>query len=63
MVTVVRTHLHMYAPAAFTSCGYYSRVAFILFKSFRSCGYYSRVAFILFKSFGSCGYYSRVASI
>ena len=46
VVTVVRNHLHACARAGFTSCGYYSRAAFISFKSFGLCGYYLRVASI-----------------
>ena len=45
VVTVVRNHSHTCA-AAFTTCGYYWRAAFISFKSFRLCGYYSRAASI-----------------
>ena len=45
-VTVVRNHLHTCARAAFTSRGYYSRAAFISFKSFGLCGYYLRAATI-----------------
>ena len=46
VVTIVRNHLHTCACvcAAFISCGYYSRVVFISFKSFGLCGYYLRAA-------------------
>ena len=47
VVTVVRYHLYTCASVTFTSHGYYSRAAFISFKSFRSCGNYSRAASIL----------------
>ena len=46
VVTVVRNHSHTCMHAVFTSCGYYSRAVFILFKSFRLCSYYLRVATI-----------------
>ena len=45
MVTI-RNHSHTCADAAFTSRGYYSRAAFISFKSFGLCGYYLRAATI-----------------
>ena len=46
VVTVVRNHSYTCAHAAFTSHGYYSRAAFISFKSFGLCSYYSRAATI-----------------
>ena len=42
--TIIRNYSHTWACAMFTS--YYSRAAFILFKSFELCGYYSRAATI-----------------
>ena len=39
---IIRTRVR----ATFTTCGYYSRVAFISSKSFGLCGYYSRAAII-----------------
>ena len=44
VATIVRNHSHTCACAAFISCGYYSRVVFISFKSFGLCGYYLRAA-------------------
>ena len=46
VVTVVGNHSHTCARAAFTSRSYYSRAAFISFKSFGLCDYYSRAASI-----------------
>ena len=46
MVTVVRSHLHMCAHAAFITSSCYSRAVSISFKSFGLCGYYSREASI-----------------
>ena len=46
VVTVVRNHLYMCAHAVLTSRGYYSRLAFISFKSFKLCDYCSRAVSI-----------------
>ena len=46
VVTIIRNHSHTCACVAFTSRGYYSRTAFISFKSFGLCSYYLRAASI-----------------
>ena len=46
VVTAVRNDLHMCPCTAFNSRVYYSRAAFISFKSFGLCGYYPRAATI-----------------
>ena len=38
-MTVIRNHLHTCVHAAFSNHGYYSRGAFISFKTFGLCGY------------------------
>ena len=62
VVTVIRNHSHTCACAAFTSCDYYSRAAFITSKSFGLCGYYSRAVTIrgrcLFEEI-RCNMYSK----
>ena len=63
VVTVVRNHSHTWARAAFTSCGYCSRVTFIAFKSFELCGYYSSAATIQGRLLFKGSYYSRAATI
>ena len=59
VVTVIRNHSHTCACAMFTSCGCYSRVAFILIKSFEFCSYYSRAATIQGRQLFEGGKYSK----
>ena len=63
MVTVIRNHSHTCMRATLTSRSYYSRAAFILFKSFRLCCYYLRAVTIRGRRLFEGGNYSRAATI